>query len=97
MRNLASSNIVVTILWNDGYDEHGIIIPTMVTIVMLLNNIPHVWHRLLANLEMNSYNSLDGQIIKCIAELVAFYAKCYQASSTYKALHNPWCHFIFGL
>ena len=26
-----------------------------------------------------------------------FYAKCYQASSTYKALHNPWSHFIFGL
>ena len=42
MRNLASTNIVVTILWNDGYDEHEIIIPTMVTIVMLLNDIPHV-------------------------------------------------------
>ena len=56
MRNLASSSIVVTILWNDGYDEHGIIIPAMVTIVMLLNNIPHVWHRLVTNLEINSYN-----------------------------------------
>ena len=42
MRNLASPNIIVTILWNDGYDEHGIIIPAMVTIVMLLNDIPHV-------------------------------------------------------
>ena len=42
VRNLASSNIVVTALWNDGYDKHGIIIPAMVTIVMLLNNIPHV-------------------------------------------------------
>ena len=40
----------------DGYDEHGIITPAMVTIVMLLNHIPHVWHRLVANLEMNSYN-----------------------------------------
>ena len=42
----------------DGYDEHGIITPAMVTItiVMLLNDIPHVWHRLVANLEMNSYN-----------------------------------------
>ena len=40
----------------DGYDAHGIITPTMVTIVMLLNAIPHVWHRLAANLEMNSYN-----------------------------------------
>ena len=42
VRNLASTNIVVTVLWNDGYDEHGIIIPAMVTIVMLLNDIPHV-------------------------------------------------------
>ena len=33
VRNLASSNIVVTVLWNDGYDEHGIIIPAMVTTV----------------------------------------------------------------
>ena len=56
VKNLASPNIVVTILWNDGYDEHGIIIPAMVTIVMLLNDISHVWHRLVANLEMNSYN-----------------------------------------
>ena len=56
VRNLASSNIIVTVLWNDGYDEHGIIIPAMVTIDMLLNDIPHVWHRLVANLEMNSYN-----------------------------------------
>ena len=56
MRNLASTNIVVIVLWNDCYDEHGIIIAAMVTIVMLLNDIPHVWHRLVANLEMNSYN-----------------------------------------
>ena len=40
----------------DGYDKHGIITPAMVTIVMLLNAIPHVWHRLVANLELNSYN-----------------------------------------
>ena len=39
-----------------GYAEHEIITPAMVTIVMLLNHIPHVWHRLVANLEMNSYN-----------------------------------------
>ena len=56
MRNLASINIVVTIFWNDGYDEHKIIISAMVTIVMLLNDIPHVCHMLVANLEMNSYN-----------------------------------------
>ena len=24
VRNLASPNIIVTVLWNDGYDEHGI-------------------------------------------------------------------------
>ena len=40
----------------DGYAEHGNIIPAIVTIVMLLNDIPHFWHRLVANLEMNSYN-----------------------------------------
>ena len=56
MRNLASTNIIVTVLWNDGSDEYGIIISVMVTIVILLNDIPHVWHRLVANLEMNSYN-----------------------------------------
>ena len=40
----------------EGYDEHGIITPAMVTIVMLLNAILRVWHRLDANLELNSYN-----------------------------------------
>ena len=39
----------------DGSDEHGITTPTMV-IIVLLNDILHVWHRLVANLEMNSYN-----------------------------------------
>ena len=42
VRNLASPNIVVTLLWNDGYDEHGITTPAMVIIVMLLNDIPQV-------------------------------------------------------
>ena len=28
---------------------------------------------------------------------MAFYAKYYQANFTYKALHDPWSHFIFGL
>ena len=56
MRNLARPNIVVSVLWNDGYDEHGITTSAMVIIVMLLNDIPHIWHRLVANLEMNSYN-----------------------------------------
>ena len=40
----------------DGLDKHGITTSAMVTIVMLLNDIPHVWHMLVANLEMNSYN-----------------------------------------
>ena len=56
VRSLASSNIIVTRLWNDGYGELGTFTPAMVTIVMLLNDIPHVCHRLVANLEMNSYN-----------------------------------------
>ena len=40
----------------DGYDEHGNVTPAMVIIVMLHNPTSHVWHRLVANLEMNSYN-----------------------------------------
>ena len=55
MGNLASSSIVVTVLWNDGYDEHGIITLDMITIAKLLNDIPHVWHMIVANLEMDSY------------------------------------------
>ena len=41
---------------HDGSDEHGITTLAMVIIVMLLNDIQHVWHRLVANLEINSYN-----------------------------------------
>ena len=40
----------------DGSNEYKNFTPAMGTIVMLLNDIPHVWHRLVANLEMNSYN-----------------------------------------
>ena len=40
----------------DGSNEYENLTPAMVTIVMLLNDIPHVWHRLVANLEMNIYN-----------------------------------------
>ena len=97
MRDLASSNIIVSVLWNDGYEEHGITTLAMVIIIMLLNDIPHVWHMLVANLEMNSYNYLGNRIIKCIVELVVFYAKCCQAISTYKSLHDPWSQIIFGL
>ena len=40
----------------DGSDEYENLTLAMVTIVMLLNDIPHVWHRLVANPEMNNYN-----------------------------------------
>ena len=40
----------------DAYVEHGNVTPAMVIIVMLTNSTSHVWHRLVANLEMNSYN-----------------------------------------
>ena len=40
----------------DGSNESKNLTSAMATIVMLLNDIPHVWHRLVANLEMNSYN-----------------------------------------
>ena len=56
VRNLASPNIVVTVLWNmmvmmnmNYYTCYGYY-------CMLVNDIPHVWHRLVVNLEMNSYN-----------------------------------------
>ena len=39
---------------------------------LLLNDIPHVCHRLVANIEMNSYNQFGYRITKCIAQLVAF-------------------------
>ena len=40
-------------------------------------------------------NSTRSSIV--VVELVVFYAKYCQASSTYKALHDPWNHIIFGL
>ena len=40
----------------DDSNEYENLTPSMVTIVMLLNDIPHVWHKLVANLVMNSYN-----------------------------------------
>ena len=40
----------------DGSDEYKNVTLAMVTIGMLLNDIPHVWHRLVANPEMNNYN-----------------------------------------
>ena len=40
----------------DGSNEYENLTPAMVTIVMLLNDISHVCHRLVANLEIYSYN-----------------------------------------
>ena len=40
---------------HDGSNEYGITIPAMVTIVCFQMDI-HVWHRIVANLEMDSYN-----------------------------------------
>ena len=42
VRNLDSSSIVVSVLWSDDYEEHGITTPAMVIIAMLVNDIPHV-------------------------------------------------------
>ena len=44
------------IMESDGSNEFENLTPAMVTIVVLLNDIPHGCHRLVANLEMNSYN-----------------------------------------
>ena len=41
-------------------------------LLYVTNDIPHVWYRLVANLEMHSYNQLGYQITKCIAQLVVF-------------------------
>ena len=41
-------------------------------LLYVTNDIQHVWHRLVANLEMNSYNQLGYRITKCIAKLVVF-------------------------
>ena len=66
-------------------------------LLYVTNDIPHVWHRLVANLEMNSYNQLGYRITKCIAQLVAFMQNVVKLAPYYKALQSPWSHFIFGL
>ena len=40
----------------DGSDEYENLTLAMVTIVMLLHDIPLVWRMLVANPEMNTYN-----------------------------------------
>ena len=43
---------------HDGSDDYGIAIPAMVTIVCFQMDIPHVWQRIVANLEMDSIVNL---------------------------------------
>ena len=57
VRNSTSSSIVVFELWNlIVMMNMGMLHPAMVIIVKLHNHTSHVWHRLVANLVMNSYN-----------------------------------------
>ena len=54
MEPLHRSNWIMEYDGSDEYEKN--LTPAMVTIVMLQNDIQHIWYRLVANLEMNSYN-----------------------------------------
>ena len=56
VRNLASPNIIVTVLWNMMVRMNMELLHQLWLLLYATNYIPHVWHRLVANLEMNSYN-----------------------------------------
>ena len=56
VRNLASSNIVVIVLWNMMVHMNMELLYGYGYYCMILNDIPHVWHRLVANLDINSHN-----------------------------------------
>ena len=56
VRNLASPNIVVIVLWNMTVRINMELQYRYGYYCMLLNDIPHVCHRIVANLEMDSYN-----------------------------------------
>ena len=53
MELLHRSNWIMEYVGSNGYEN---ITPAMVIIVMLHNDISHVWHMLIVNLEVNSYN-----------------------------------------
>ena len=53
VKPLHRSNWIMEYVGSDVYKNLTL---AMVTIVMLLNDILHVWHWLIANLEINSYN-----------------------------------------
>ena len=54
--NLASTNIVVTLLWNMMVWMNMELLHQLCLLLYATNDIPLVWHWLVANLEMNSYN-----------------------------------------
>ena len=56
MRNLASPNIVVTMLWNMMVRMNMELQYLLWLLLYAFKWIPHVWHRIVANLEMDSYN-----------------------------------------
>ena len=56
VRNLASPNIVVIILWNVMVQMNMELLDQLWLLLYATKGYPHVWHRLVANLEMNSYN-----------------------------------------
>ena len=56
VRNLASSSIIVTVLWNMMVRMNMELLHQLSLVLYATNDIPHVWHRLVTNLEMDSYN-----------------------------------------
>ena len=57
VRNLASPSIVVTVLWNMMVRMNMELQYLLWLLLYAFKiDIPHVWHRIVANLEMDSYN-----------------------------------------
>ena len=55
VRNLASPNIVVIVLWNVMVWINMELLHQLWLLLYALKMV-YVWHRIVANLEMNSYN-----------------------------------------
>ena len=57
VRNLARPNIVVTVLWNMMVRMNMELQYLLWLLLYAFKiDIPHVWHRIVTNLEMDSYN-----------------------------------------
>ena len=57
LRNLASTNIVVIVLWKLMVRINMELLHLLwLLLYALKNDIPHVWHMIVANFEMDSYN-----------------------------------------